>query len=499
MRDLTLYQYGIRKKRRSAFPKVPEIMQGTVLGNYRFQELIGVGGFGEVYRAESLEVQREVAIKLYEVRDKEALVAFKSGANSLAQLDHPNIIRLFDFFTTDKYALMVMELLDPDQTLRRCVGDFCEQERIDDFLKIFRDTLSAVRYCHNMKFKDLDGSVKSGIYHGDIKPDNIFLHTGQVKISDFMIPNLEQFIFYNEHRKEEFPRFDTRWYGTPMYMSPEQNNGTVSEQTDIYNIGVTAFELLTGFYPYNSERNYHESICASPAQYCPFSPDWLNRIIVKCIQNNPLRRYAHIAEVERDIMNSLATSQPTSKPEKLNVLVVFANPRGSDPLRLSTEDRVIHESVKLGRYREKINLRVLHAATIHDVRRALLDDDYKVVHFSGHGTGKGLVLENELGTPYAIPPDALAEFLSAYSPPLECVILNACYMQSQGQLLYSLGVPYTIATDGPISDDGATEFTRGFYDAVGAGKDIEFAYKEGCRTIKLTGHASSDTPILLHK
>lgn len=180
---------------------------------------------------------------------------------------------------------------------------------------------------------------------------------------------------------------------------------------------------------------------------------------------------------------------------KNNILVVFANPHGSDPLRLGTEDRVIRECLKLSKYRDYISLNILHASTIHDVRRALLDASYRIIQFSGHGTGKGLAFENEIGQIHLVPQDALADFLSAYSPPIECVILNACYSDLQGQLI-SKDVPYTIAMKGAISDPGATEFTRGFYDAIGAGKDIEFAYNEGCRTIKLSGLPDHLRPVL---
>jgi hypothetical protein len=169
---------------------------------------------------------------------------------------------------------------------------------------------------------------------------------------------------------------------------------------------------------------------------------------------------------------------------KIKVLVVFANPRGTDSLRLGSEDRVIRESIKLSRYRENISLTIHHATTVHDLRRALLDEEFQIIHISGHGTGSGLVLEDELGGKYVIPQQALVELFSAYSPPIECVILNACYSLTQGQLT-SLGVPFTIAMEGPISDDAAIEFSRGFYDAVGAGKNIDFAYEEGCRTVKL--------------
>jgi hypothetical protein len=180
---------------------------------------------------------------------------------------------------------------------------------------------------------------------------------------------------------------------------------------------------------------------------------------------------------------------------KVKVLTIFANPKGSSPLRLSTEDRVIHESLSLGKYRERVILHVKHAATIHDVRRALLEDNYDIVHFSGHGTGQGLAFENELGEMYCVPQKAFAEFMSDYSPPVKCVILNACYSDLQGKLI-SLGVPYTIAMNAPISDKGAIEFTRGFYDAIVAGKDINFAYKEGCRTITLMDLADGEVPVL---
>lgn len=169
---------------------------------------------------------------------------------------------------------------------------------------------------------------------------------------------------------------------------------------------------------------------------------------------------------------------------KIKVLVIFANPRNTDPLRLSTEDRAIHEAIQLSPHRDRISITTRHAATIHDLRRSLLAGEFQLVHISGHGDEEGLILEDEIGKPHFIPQAALADLLRAYSPPLECVILNACYSISQGKLM-SLGVPFTIAMEGSISDQAAIEFSRGFYDAVGAGKPIDFAYEEGCRNVKL--------------
>ena len=178
-----------------------------------------------------------------------------------------------------------------------------------------------------------------------------------------------------------------------------------------------------------------------------------------------------------------------------SILVVFASPRGSDGLRLGSEDRAIRECIDLSRHRESMTVRVLHAASITNVRRALLGSDYRIVHFSGHATGLGLVMEDALGEPQPVPQDALAELLSAYSPPIECVILNACYTDIQGELV-SLGVPYTIAISGAISDGAAIEYSRGFYDAIGAGRDFEFAFQEGHRAVRLMNLCDGFAPKL---
>ena len=156
---------------------------------------------------------------------------------------------------------------------------------------------------------------------------------------------------------------------------------------------------------------------------------------------------------------------------KTNILVVFANPRGSSPLRLDSEDHAIHEAIRRSKYRDSIRLTPCHAATVHDLRRALLDDDFRIVHISGHGTGRGLILEDGSGRMYVVPQQALADLFQAYSlpaGPLECVILNSCYSFSQGKLV-SLNVPFTIVAEGPIGDNASIEFSRGFYDAIGAG------------------------------
>jgi hypothetical protein len=182
----------------------------------------------------------------------------------------------------------------------------------------------------------------------------------------------------------------------------------------------------------------------------------------------------------------------------MNVLLVFANPRGTSALRLGEEDRTIRECIRRSKNRDNLRLVVLHAATIDDVRRALLDEEHDVVHFSGHGTGTGLAFEDINGNLYVPPQDALAGLLAEFSPPIRCLLLNACYSVSQGRFT-SLGVPYTIAMEGPISDDAAIMFAEGFYDSIGAGKDVEFSFRQGIHTLRLRAHTDSAVPHLLKK
>jgi hypothetical protein len=180
------------------------------------------------------------------------------------------------------------------------------------------------------------------------------------------------------------------------------------------------------------------------------------------------------------------------------MLIVFANPRGSDPLRLGDEDRIIRECIRRSQNREILREKIVHAARIKDFQRELVEAEYQIVQFSGHGTPTGeLAFEDELGQIKPVPQRALSDLLMEF-PSIECVILNACYSKNQGEMI-SWSVPFTIAMDKAISDDASQSFTRGFYDTLGAGKDYHFAYRMGCRAISLAGYAEEATPIFFER
>lgn len=187
------------------------------------------------------------------------------------------------------------------------------------------------------------------------------------------------------------------------------------------------------------------------------------------------------------------TRPKLNKP--INILVIFANPKGSEPLRLQEEERIIRECIDRSKQRKALRFETKPAARAKDVQRALLEKDYQVVQFSGHATpSSNLALEDESGNVQIVSQEALANLLSHF-PSIECVVLNACYGAGQGQLI-SKSIPYVIAMEGPISDKNAMQFTRGFYDTLGAGKDYPFAYEMGCNAIELEGASPEEKPLL---
>jgi CHAT domain/von Willebrand factor type A domain len=185
---------------------------------------------------------------------------------------------------------------------------------------------------------------------------------------------------------------------------------------------------------------------------------------------------------------------------QINVLIVFANPlREKAYLRLDQEEKDIREAIRRSKNSSNIKLETRQAATVQDLQRALLDEDYQIVQISGHGERNGLILENDQGEPYVVPQKALANLFSLYRQEnnlLECVILNACYSLKQGTLIAS-DIPYTIAMEEAIGDKAAIEFITRFYDTIGAGRTIEFAYKMGCSAVELMNLNSILSPKFL--
>jgi 3',5'-cyclic AMP phosphodiesterase CpdA len=180
------------------------------------------------------------------------------------------------------------------------------------------------------------------------------------------------------------------------------------------------------------------------------------------------------------------------------ILVLAANPKGTSRLRLGEEVREIDAGLRRSQQRDQLILEQRWAVRPRDIQRAILDVTPQIIHFSGHGGGdEGLVFEDENGNVKFIQGEALANLFKLFSDRLECVILNGCYSEVQAEAI-AQQIDWVIGMKQTIGDRAAIEFAVGFYDALGAGHSIEFAYQLGCASVGMTGSLDSLVPVL-HK
>ncbi|WP_414586544.1 TIR domain-containing protein [Scytonema sp. PCC 10023] len=177
------------------------------------------------------------------------------------------------------------------------------------------------------------------------------------------------------------------------------------------------------------------------------------------------------------------------------ILVLAANPTDTDKLRLDEEVREIDEGLRRANMRQQFKLEQKWAVRSRDFYRSILDEQPQIVHFSGHGAGQeGIVLEDDTGQPAFVHGDTLSSMFEVFATTgLECVLLNACYSEVQAQAI-SQHINYVIGMNRLIGDRAAINFAVAFYDTLGAGKDIESAFKMGCS--QLISLAEHETPVL---
>lgn len=217
-----------------------EELVGKQIGSYLVTEFIGEGGMGEVWAGKHVNIDRKVAIKLLHpqyARNERIRQRFRNEASTLARLQHPNIVTLYDYVETPQQLCLVMEYVDGvnlDDLIRKQTGPLSN----DRLAPIFRQMLDAIGYAHQQK-----------VIHRDIKPSNFMLTpSGQVKVLDFGIAKLLE-------DDQNLTKTGMRM-GSTFYMSPEQiNSGTVDHRADIYALGVTLFVMATGKVPYEGETS----------------------------------------------------------------------------------------------------------------------------------------------------------------------------------------------------------------------------------------------------
>lgn len=179
------------------------------------------------------------------------------------------------------------------------------------------------------------------------------------------------------------------------------------------------------------------------------------------------------------------------------ILILASNPKNSTKLRLDEEVREIDNALKSAKNREQFELRQKWAVRPRDMRKALQENEPQIVHFSGHGVGdEGLALEDETGQAKIVSTEALAGMFELCADQVECVVLNACYSEIQANAIAKY-IKYVIGMNQAVGDQAALEFAIGFYDAIGAGRSIEYAYKSGCVSIQMAGISEQLTPVLI--
>lgn len=179
------------------------------------------------------------------------------------------------------------------------------------------------------------------------------------------------------------------------------------------------------------------------------------------------------------VMSSSAATQ--------RILFLAANPKNTSRLRLDEEVREISAGLERAKNREQFELLQKWATRPRDVQRAMLDIEPQIVHFSGHGAGeRGLIFENDIGVIKFISGEALSGLFELFANQVDCVLLNGCYSQVQAEAI-AQHIPYVIGMQQEVGDESAIAFSVGFYDALGAGRSIQDAYKFGCSAIQLEG------------
>lgn len=264
---------------------------GARLGKYEIQTRIGRGGAGTVYRAHDPDLNRDVAIKVlapHLVENQELVERFHREARLAAQLDHPNIVTIYDVGTEGGWHYFVMQYLD-GPTLSEIIQEKAPLSG-NETLAVLRPLADAIDYAH-----------RHGIVHRDIKPGNIIVNSqGQVKLTDFGIVQASH----------ESPLTITgNILGTPNYMSPEQVEGqSVNGRSDQYSLGVMTYEMLSGQLPFQVQNPgallYKIAHEQTPpiGRLQPNLPQEVDIVLERVLAKKPEKRF----ETTRDFVETLA-------------------------------------------------------------------------------------------------------------------------------------------------------------------------------------------------
>ena len=276
-----------------------------LLARYELHEKLGDGSMSQVFRGTDRQLQRPVAIKILKenlLSQEAARRRFAREAQSLARMDHPNVVRVYDFGESGTQAYLVMEMVE-GEALSSVLGRNAKDLR--ELLALFEQAARGIQHAH-----------EKGIIHRDIKPQNFLVtKAGELKVADFGLA----------HLLESDPGLTGSGavLGTPLYMAPEQARGggaQITPRTDIYGLGAVLYEILTGGPPHQGESvsEIYEKVCRErprpPRQVAPGVAAELEVIALKAIEKDPSHRYASAEEFAVDLRRYLSGEPILARP-----------------------------------------------------------------------------------------------------------------------------------------------------------------------------------------
>jgi eukaryotic-like serine/threonine-protein kinase len=251
------------------------------LGNYRLIRLLGHGGFADVYLGEHIHLNTLAAIKVLDARlTSDEITQFRDEARTIARLEHPHIVRVFDFGVEDRIPFLVMSYA-PNGTLRQRHPRGIRLSP-EDVLPYIKQIADALQYAHDEK-----------LIHRDVKPENMLLdRNNQILLSDFGLA------MASYSSSQESPQDIS---GTIAYMAPEQTRGNPRPASDQYALGVVVYEWLCGTRPFTG--SYQEiaiqQVLNTPRalqEYEPTISPALERVVLKALAKDPHQRFASIKD-----------------------------------------------------------------------------------------------------------------------------------------------------------------------------------------------------------
>lgn len=276
---------------------------------YKILNFLGEGGMANVYEAEDLVLHRKVTLKMLRLDlqgDSKAVDRFRKEANSLTKLSDPHIVKIYDFGNELGIPYLVMEYIKGMDLKSYLKNNYpLSLEKVVD---IMQQVLSAVKAAHQM-----------GIIHRDLKPQNILIDDfGKIKVTDFgiSIATIESATITKTNTM----------VGSVHYISPEQARGSIiTNQSDIYSLGIILFELLTGRVPYQGETavsiavKHYQNKLPSVKSINPKIPQSMENIVLRATAKNLNDRYQTIEEMQRDLKTALLPirkNEPKWEPEE---------------------------------------------------------------------------------------------------------------------------------------------------------------------------------------